>query len=106
MRDAIPEMTSKAMGLLVITDGAGHLLGVITDGDLRRNLEKLTTALARDVMSMHPRYIAGSTLAEDALKYMNTSKVTALFVVDDDTSAGPLPIGIVNVHDFLRLGLG
>jgi len=105
MSEVIVTMTSKSFGVAGIADD-GKLIGVITDGDLRRNLEKLTTALARDVMSMHPRYIAGSTLAEDALKYMNTSKVTALFVVDDDTSAGPLPIGIVNVHDFLRLGLG
>lgn len=105
MSDVIVTMTSKSFGIAGIVGDDGLLAGVITDGDLRRNLSKLTTAVAQDVMSRHPRFITGATLAEDALKFLNTSKVTALFVVDDDTSAGPIPVGIVSVHDFLRLGL-
>lgn len=105
MSEVIVTMTSKSFGIAGIVGADGRLAGVITDGDLRRNLPKLTTAKAEDVMSRNPRFIAGSTLAEDALKFLNASKVTALFVVDDDTSAGPAPVGIVSVHDFLRLGL-
>jgi arabinose-5-phosphate isomerase len=105
MSEAIVTMTSKSFGIAGIVSADGVLAGVITDGDLRRNLAKLTTAVAADVMSRSPRFIKGSALAEDALKYLNASKVTALFVVSDDTTGGPVPIGIVSVHDFLRLGL-
>lgn len=108
MSEVIMTMTSKSFGIAGIVDGAGDLVGVITDGDLRRHITELGSADARKVMTTRPRVIQASMLAEDALKFLNAQKVTALFVVEDgdDGSGRRRPVGIVNVHDFLRLGLG
>jgi arabinose-5-phosphate isomerase len=105
MSEVIVTMTSKCFGIAGIVGADGTLSGVVSDGDLRRNIARLNTARAADVMSRNPRFIPESMAAEDALKFLNASKVTALFVVSDDTAAGPVPTGIVSVHDFLRLGL-
>jgi arabinose-5-phosphate isomerase len=107
MAEVIMTMTSKSFGIAGVIDKDGCLAGVITDGDLRRNIDRLTSADARDVMTREPRVITGSMLAEDALRFLNAQKVTALFVVGEEAegSARKTPIGLVNVHDFLRLGL-
>ena len=108
MPEVIMTMTSKSFGIAGVVDADGRLLGVITDGDLRRNIDRLSSGCAADVMTREPGVIPASTLAEDALKVLNARKVTALFVVEDgegEVGAPPLPVGIVNVHDFLRLGL-
>ncbi|MEN0087741.1 MAG: KpsF/GutQ family sugar-phosphate isomerase [Pseudomonadota bacterium] len=106
MEDVIVEMTSKTFGIAGVQDGNGHLVGVVTDGDLRRNFANIGTATAKDVMTENPTVIPASTLAEDALRVLHRSKVTALFVVNDDhAEAGMRAEGLVNVHDFLRLGL-
>ncbi|MDN2566844.1 KpsF/GutQ family sugar-phosphate isomerase [Aquibium sp. A9E412] len=106
MPEVIMTMTTKSFGIAGVVDGEGSIVGVITDGDLRRNIERLTSARARHVMTVDPRVIPASTLAEDALKFLNAQKVTALFVIDDAPGAGRrVPVGLVHVHDFLRLGL-
>lgn len=104
MAEVIMTMTSKSFGIAGVIDADGVLAGVITDGDLRRNIARLTTARAAEVMTHEPRVIPASTIAEDALKFLNSSKVTALFVVADDPAAPRRPVGVLNVHDFLRLG--
>jgi len=104
MSEVIMVMTSKSFGIAGVVDDDGSLTGVITDGDLRRHIGELTTAKAGEVMTVKPRVIKASMLAEEALRFLNMQKVTALFVVDDP-DAGNLPVGLVNVHDFLRLGL-
>lgn len=104
--DTILMMTSKSFGMAGVIDGDGFLCGVVTDGDLRRNVEALNSALASDIMSDSPRVVPASTLAEDALRVLHNSKITAMFVVGDDfAEEGMMPLGIVHVHDFLRLGL-
>lgn len=104
MSEVIVTMTSKSFGIAGVTDRSGELVGVITDGDLRRHIGDITGMVAHQVMTTTPRIIDASMPAEDALKFLNLQKVTALFVVDDAGVAGR-PIGIVHVHDFLRLGL-
>jgi arabinose-5-phosphate isomerase len=106
MPEVVMTMTSKSFGIAGVVDERSRLVGVITDGDLRRNLDRLMTADAAVVMTREPQVILGSTMAEDALRFLNRAKVTALFVVeDDDPDPQKVPIGLVNVHDFLRLGL-
>lgn len=103
MRDAIPEMTSKAMGLLVITDAQGMLLGVITDGDLRRhmidpNILDRTTA---EIMTRHPRRIGGDRLLAEAARVFEDHRITALFVTGED---GKLA-GVLRLADLLKQGI-
>lgn len=106
MSEVIVTMTSKSFGTAGVVDMRGRLIGVITDGDLRRNIHRIDRTVARDVMSTKPKVIAASTLAEDALKFLNAQEVTALFVVEGDAShPDSVPVGFVHVHDFLRLGL-
>ncbi len=104
MSDVIMTMTSKSFGIAGVVDETGALVGVITDGDLRRHITEISGTAARQVMTTSPKVIAASTSAEDALKFLNLQKVTALFVVDE-ADGGERPVGIVHVHDFLRLGL-
>lgn len=107
MSEVIMTMTSKSFGIAGVVGDRGGLVGVITDGDLRRHITEVATASARQVMTSMPRVIRASMFAEDALKFLNAQKVTALFVVEDTAGDADTqtPIGIVNVHDFLRLGL-
>lgn len=101
MVDVIITITEKSFGIAGVVDEAGRLVGSITDGDLRRNADRLQAASARDVMNPAPRHIPSSTFAEDALRFMHESRIMALFIVDDERT----PIGLVHVHDFLRAGL-
>jgi arabinose-5-phosphate isomerase len=105
MPEVVMTMTSKSFGIAGVVDERDRLIGVITDGDLRRNLDRLMSAQARHVMTEEPQAIRASTTAEDALRHLNLAKVTALFVISDDATDDRIPIGLVNVHDFLRLGL-
>ncbi len=107
MRDVVLTMTSSGFGIAGVVDGAGRLLGVITDGDVRRHFEELTTATAGDVMTRDPKTATATMLAEEALHFLNMNKITCAFVVDPDASVNTnVPIGIIHVHDFLRVGLG
>jgi arabinose-5-phosphate isomerase len=103
MADAIEEMTAKGFGCVVITDGAGDLAGIITDGDLRRALKNgadLTSAVVDEVMTKNPKTASLSMLASEAVEMLNASKITIVVVTD-----GNKPVGIVHVHDALRAGV-
>ena len=93
-------MTEKRFGCAGVTDGDGRLLGVITDGDLRRHMGDLMGHRAGEVMTAAPKTAAPALLAGEALKIMNDSRITVLFVVE----AGR-PVGILHVHDLLRSGV-
>ncbi len=101
MSDALVEMTSKGFGCVGIVDARGHLVGIVTDGDLRRHMRPdLMTALVDDVMTKNPKTISGDVLAGEALDMLNTAKITAVIV-----ARGKTPIGIVHLHDLLRAGV-
>lgn len=104
MPEALVLMTEKRFGCLGVVDGAGRLVGIITDGDLRRAMAPdLLTREVAAVMTPHPRTIAAEALAAEALHLMNARErpITALFVVDE---AGR-PAGILHIHDLLRAGV-
>jgi arabinose-5-phosphate isomerase len=101
MADAIVEMSSKSMGCVGITD-AGRLIGIITDGDLRRHMRPdLLDAKVEHIMTARPKTVRADQLVSEALELLNASKITALMVVDDTGG----PIGIVHFHDLLRAGV-
>jgi arabinose-5-phosphate isomerase len=110
MRDVIVKMTSGGIGFAGVAgviDSKGALTGIITDGDVRRHVERnLLDQKARDVMSKNPKTVASDMLAAEALAIMNTSapKVTSLFVVDPKAKSKK-PVGLVTVHDCLRAGI-
>lgn len=100
MGEAILSMTEKGFGCLGIAAADGALLGVITDGDLRRHLgPDLLSRKVEEVMTTGPKTIPPDMLAGAALDLLNQAKITTLFVVEDSK-----PVGIVHLHDFLRLG--
>ncbi len=103
MKDVILEITSKRFGVTGVMDGAGELMGVITDGDLRRAIEKYDNLLkkkAQDIMTGNPKGIRKDALAAYALKRMEDFSITSLFVVEEDGEKKP--IGIIHIHDLLR----
>jgi arabinose-5-phosphate isomerase len=104
MKDAILEITSKRLGVTGVYDGKGRLAGIITDGDLRRAIERYDDSLlaknAGEVMTPRPKVIRRDALAAYALKKMEEFSITSLFVVDDEDSARP--VGIIHIHDLLR----
>jgi arabinose-5-phosphate isomerase len=105
MRDAIYEMSKKALGITAVTDGEGRLAGCISDGDLRRLLEtddgEILKKTAGECLTKNPRTIAGDELAAAALKTMEDHRITSLFVCD---AAGRLE-GVVHLHDLWGLEL-
>jgi arabinose-5-phosphate isomerase len=107
MRDVLIVMTSGRFGVAGVVDEQGLLVGIITDGDLRRHMERdLLDRTARQVMTTGPKTVPPEMLAAEALAYMNdaTPRVTCLFAVQSE-SAGSKPVGILHVHDCLRAGL-
>ncbi len=101
MREAVLEMTRKCLGCVGIRDEEGRLVGIITDGDLRRHMdEALLARRAREVMTPRPRTIDPRALAVEALALMNRCAITVLFVVEDG-----MPVGAIHVHDCLRAGI-
>ncbi len=101
MSDALLVISQKGFGVVGVTDNEGRLIGIITDGDLRRHMDGLLDATAADVMTKAPHTIRPNDLAESAVAEMNQRKITCLFVQRD----GP-PCGILHIHDCLRAGLG
>ncbi|MFZ4792055.1 MAG: KpsF/GutQ family sugar-phosphate isomerase [Candidatus Competibacteraceae bacterium] len=104
LRDALLEMSRKGLGTTVVVDEADQVLGVFTDGDLRRALDRqvdVHTARVAEVMTHHCKTIAPSALAAEALQIMQRYRINALPVVD---SAGKLA-GVLNMHDLLRAGV-
>jgi arabinose-5-phosphate isomerase len=102
LAETLREMTQKRLGITGVVDGAGGLVGVITDGDLRRALQRFTDVggrTARELMGTNPKTIAKDAVAEQALATMEKHQITSLFVLDGDP---PRPVGIVHLHDLLR----
>jgi arabinose-5-phosphate isomerase len=107
MREVLLTMTSGGFGVAGVVDGKGALVGIITDGDLRRHMERnLLDRSAQDVMTKAPKTAAPDMLAAEALAVMNdgTPRVTCLFIVDPSVAVRR-PLGILHVHDCLRAGL-
>lgn len=101
MSKVILTITAKSFGCAGVVDGKGNLIGVITDGDLRRNMAgALLDKKAKQVMNKKPITITPKMLAAEALRILNTRKVTSLFVVENKK-----PVGILHVHDVLRAGV-
>ena len=105
MSAAILTMTEKRFGCVGVVDGAGALIGIVTDGDLSRHMDDgLMRKVAGDVMTRAPKTIRAGALAAEALGFMNANKITCLFVTEN---GGPedAPVGILHVHDILRAGI-
>jgi len=101
MSDALVEMSAKGFGCVGIVDSKGHVVGIVTDGDLRRHMRAdLMTVSVDDVMTKNPKTISRDLLAGEALEMLNSAKITALLVTD-----AKKPVGIVHLHDLLRAGV-
>ena len=102
MSEALLTISRMGFGVTGVTDEGGRLIGIVTDGDLRRHMEGLLAHRAGEVMTRGPRTIAPDALAEEAVALMNAHRITCLFVPD----AEGRPIGLLHIHDCLRAGLG
>jgi arabinose-5-phosphate isomerase len=102
MSETLLTITKSGFGVVGVVDTAGYLLGIVTDGDLRRHMDGLLGLTAGQVMTAGPRTIGTDALAEKALSVMNDRKITCLFVTD---SSGCVPVGILHIHDLLRAGV-
>jgi arabinose-5-phosphate isomerase len=102
MREALLVMTEKRFGCVGVAGPDGRLLGVITDGDLRRHMGGLLDHTAGEVMTPRPKTVPPTALAAEALKLMGEPppQVTVLFVIEAER-----PVGILHVHDLLRAGV-
>jgi arabinose-5-phosphate isomerase len=101
MAEAIVVMTQKSLGCLGIVDENGLLVGIITDGDLRRNMNtSLLERHVQEIMTPSPKTVTPDVLASQALEILNASNITALFVIEDGR-----PVGLVHIHDLLRAGV-
>ena len=100
MQAALIVMTEKRFGVVGVVGPDGRLAGVVTDGDLRRHMDGLLGHTAGEVMTRGPKTAAPDMLAAEALKLMNDSRITVLFVVEDGR-----PVGILHIHDLLRAGV-
>lgn len=103
VKEVIVEMTQKRLGVTAVTDDAGHLLGIITDGDLRRMLEKsnsIEQITAKDILTPDPKTIAPGELAVNALDLMRQSEITQLVVAENGNY-----LGIIHLHDLVKEGL-
>jgi arabinose-5-phosphate isomerase len=90
-------MTEKRLGVTGVIDDEGALVGIITDGDLRRHARNVVFGTAADVMTHAPRTIFRSARVQEALETMNTHRITVLFVVDERQPK--IPIGAVQIYD-------
>jgi arabinose-5-phosphate isomerase len=108
VKDAIYEISSKKMGVTSVLDASGKLLGVISDGDLRRWMERtektgenLLVKKAREIMTRDPKVIGKDVLAAEAVAIMENNSITCLIIVD----AGKRPEGVIHLHDLLKAGV-
>ncbi|MEO7120113.1 MAG: KpsF/GutQ family sugar-phosphate isomerase [Ginsengibacter sp.] len=103
LKEVIIEITKKRLGATVVLDDSNKVLGIITDGDLRRMLEKnlsATEVIAEDIMSINPKTIEANNLAVDALDMMRKKNITQLIVTDNNVY-----VGIIHLHDLVREGI-
>jgi arabinose-5-phosphate isomerase len=104
MREVIPIISGKRLGMTAVTDDAGRLTGIITDGDLRRALQRWPDLLERPaeaIMTRGPRCIGKGELAAKAVQVMEQHAITSLLIVD----GGGRPEGVIHLHDLLRAGV-
>jgi len=104
LREALLEMTRKHLGMTGVVDADGRLVGVFTDGDLRRTLDgghDVRRTPIADVMTRDPRVAGPDMLAAEALKMMEDHKINGLLIVDQERR----PVGALNMHDLLRAGV-
>jgi arabinose-5-phosphate isomerase len=104
IRDSIIEITSKRFGTTAVVNDSGVLQGIITDGDLRRLLEKtlkIEKLKAKDIMTVNPKTISQEYLASFALQQMESFNITSLIVISEEEK----PVGIIHLHDLVKLGL-
>ncbi len=105
MKETLLEITSKRLGVTGVVDRQGGLVGVITDGDLRRGLERkgdIFRLKAKDLMARNPKTIPANALAVRAVALMEQYSITSLFILED---GGRKPTGIVHLHDLLKAGI-
>ena len=101
MAEAIIVMTKKGFGCACVVDESGRLAGIITDGDLRRHLSSdLLSHRVEDIMTTSVKTVAPDSLVSEAIQIINASSITALMVVEAEK-----PVGIVHIHDLLRVGV-
>jgi arabinose-5-phosphate isomerase len=101
MSEAVVEMSTKGFGCAGVIDARGHLAGIVTDGDLRRHMgDDLMTRRVESVMTKNPKTIQPAALVGEALDVMERQRISALFAVE-----GKRPVGILQMHDLLRIGL-
>ncbi|MEO0820670.1 MAG: KpsF/GutQ family sugar-phosphate isomerase, partial [Pseudomonadota bacterium] len=103
MTETILVMTQKGYGVAGVVDAGGRLVGIVTDGDLRRRMDGLLECRADEVATPNPRTIRPTRLAQEGLALMNERKITCLFVTAADAPSRPL--GILHLHDCLRAGV-
>ncbi len=106
MKETLLEITGKGFGITGVTDGRGRLVGVITDGDLRRSLEQYDNLLrlpAARIMTGNPKKISADALASQGLQMMEQYAITSVFVVENES--GTRPVGLLHLHDLLRAGV-
>ena len=102
MRDVVLEMTSTGKGAAGVVDDDGNLIGIITDGDLRRSFDQMLIATAGDVMTRNPITVPSGTLIEDALNLLSEAAITVVFVMSKDNPRHP--IGLLHIHS-MAIGL-
>jgi arabinose-5-phosphate isomerase len=100
MKETLLTMSSKGFGIAAVVNEVGFLVGVITDGDLRRNINDLMSKNAGNIASLSPITLLGETFVVDALNLMQDRKITAVII----TSAENKPIGILHIQDLLKVG--
>jgi arabinose-5-phosphate isomerase len=98
MHATVVEMSAKRLGVVGVTDSDGYLVGVITDGDLRRNIERGLDHPSAEFMTRDPKTVGPDDLIDDALALFDQYKITSLFVVEED-GAGKRPVGVLHIHD-------
>jgi arabinose-5-phosphate isomerase len=98
MHDTIQEMSAKQLGVVGVVDSDGYLVGVITDGDLRRHMEEGLDHVASEFMSRDPKTIAPDALVDDALDLFDEYRITTLFVVQQEGNR-QRPLGVLHIHD-------
>jgi arabinose-5-phosphate isomerase len=98
MHDAVVEMTEKRLGIVGVIDDGGNLVGVITDGDLRRNIERGLDHSAAEFMTSDPKTTGPDALVGDAVELFDEYKITSLFVVDE-SDGSKRPVGVIHIHD-------
>lgn len=104
LKDAIYEMTSKGLGMTTVADKNGKLVGLLTDGDLRRIFQKVSDPLNKEVgklMVKNPKGVDENKLAAEALRIMEDMEITSLVVRDDEEK----PKGVIHIHDILKAGI-